>query len=132
MNETSSTTLLNQTEQLTIDWRIHNLESSTQKLCFHAEWNLFFEYICITYKTSINPYPREKTISRNACKRKILTTKLKRNINVELHLEEKDETSKQHYVTVFADVLEKSFEIQNKVVGDIKDMILDSDNIDFL
>ena len=62
----------------------------------------------------------------------MLTSKLKKNVNVELHVSEKEDPTKQHVLTIFTDVLSKTFNFGDKDTDEIKDILLECENIDLV
>ena len=136
INTTETTSLLKQSENMKIDCSKDHLASDKKKLCCpdisSYKVNSLFECINLLCKKKVNQHPSEAKLICDFCNMKMLTKNLNKIINVELHGSEKESSCNQHYLTIFPEVLQKSFNIADKSIDQIEDFLLDCNKTDII
>ena len=134
INTTSKTTLLKQKKQIDIEWSKYNISPETSTLCANilsVKFNLYLECINCSCKRKVNVFPGEKKTTCDSSKRKMLVSNLKINLNVEIHLSDKDDNQKEFILTAFTNSLKNALDLDNKEEEEeIEDMLLELKNVD--
>ena len=60
----------------------------------------------------------------------MLVSNLKINLNVEIHLSDKDDNQKEFILTAFTNSLKNALDLDNKEEEEIEDMLLELMNVD--
>ena len=109
LSTTAKTTLLKQEEQIDVVWSKYNISPETSTLCcpyiLSVKVILYLECINRSCKRKVNVFPGEKKTTCGSCKRKMLVSNLKKNLNVEIHLSDKDDNQKEYILTAFTNSL---------------------------
>ena len=135
LNTTAMTVFNEHEQQYNIDWKKFNFISNEKTLCCptiqSVKGNSFYECPNISCKRKITPYPGEKKITCNTCKRKMKVERLNKNINVEVEVVD-SRLQQQFVLTFFPKVLSKLFEIENLSIDEIEDKVLDLEKLDIV
>ena len=88
LNTTSSTVFEAHSTQYNLEWSKFSIDDGNVKMCCpqiqSIKINSFYQCINASCKRKVSPFPGEKKVICDTCKRKMLVTRLIKNPNIEL------------------------------------------------
>ena len=110
LTTTADTETSNMSEQFDVDWtNIENGEQEVQLICHEiaaVELKKFKVCANLDCKRKVLPYPGEKTVKCNSCRRKMFTDKCKENFTIEVTVGQ--DNGSQVVLTLFPKVVTKA------------------------
>lgn len=130
---TSASEVRETDESFTVDWNTIKPSFNKETVCcpLVTSAKIMKYLVCVNQdcKKKVNPYPGQKTVSCNTCKRKMLITRCKESFSCEVTIE--DDSKRQILLTIFPKTLHQFFGDSNIDVDDYEDTLLAMENIDF-
>ena len=137
LSSSTSSTITNTVEQITINWEKHDISPMTSILsCPEIESVKIHSYLqCVNIdcRKKVSPFPGDRAVvcQAAACKRKMLVKRCKQSFTVEILVSNHEDTASQYLLTVFPQVLRTVIRTEGKTDDEIEDEILNLENIDF-